>query len=53
MLSYRERVDDSLLGPLPDLSLTEAADGAKFINAGGEELFWSMVRSLTHMASSD
>src|SRR5712671_229480 len=40
MLSYRERVDDSLLGPLPDLSLTEAADGAKFINAGGEELFW-------------
>src|SRR6266481_3709340 len=40
MLSYQERVDDPLLGHLPDLSLTEAADGAKFINAGGEELFW-------------
>src|SRR6202035_2801430 len=28
------------LPPESALSLTEAADGAKFINAGGEELFW-------------
>jgi len=27
-------------GNLPDLRLTEAADGAKFINAGGEDPFW-------------
>jgi len=33
-------VDDTLPGHLSDLSLAEAADGAKFINAGGEELFW-------------
>src|SRR5258705_1180474 len=39
MLSYQERVDDTLLGHLPDLSLTEV-DGAKLINASGEELFW-------------
>jgi hypothetical protein len=40
MVSYRGGVGDTLLGHLPDLSLTEAADGAKFINAGGEDRFW-------------
>jgi hypothetical protein len=29
----------SLLGNLPDLGLNEAADGAKVINAGNEDLF--------------
>ena len=40
MVSYRESVGDTLLGNLPDLRLTEAADGAKFINTGGEDRFW-------------
>jgi hypothetical protein len=32
---------DTLLGHLPHLRLTEAADDAKFINAGGEDRFWT------------
>jgi hypothetical protein len=49
MLSYQERVDDTLLGHLPDLSLTEAVDGGN--------LSMPAVRnwpgSLSHMALPD
>ena len=44
MAPSSQRVDDTILDYLPDLSLTEAADGAKFINAGGEDLFWRYAR---------
>ena len=40
MLPYQERLDGTPRDHLPDLSFTEAAHGAKVINAGGEELFW-------------
>jgi hypothetical protein len=37
---YQEKVGGTPLDHLPDLSFTEAAHGAKVINAGGEDLSW-------------